>query len=147
MKLFFNKFGKHQSRLAKISSFGSLLSCQSFPRPQAMQTLLTDLTTSKPWVCRSFFVLTSIPRLTAHTPRVCHGHYYAFQLSTTYLYSLLQFTIDFRLWSLPYGDFIHAITTWLSCKPVDNEVSRTTFGLITWGNGWRQTGTQSQAQP
>ena len=63
--------------------------------------------------------------------RVCHGHYYVFQLSTTYLYLLLQFTIDFCLWSLPYGDFIRAITTWLSCKPVDNEVSRTPFGLIT----------------
>ena len=65
MKQFFNK---HQSRLAKISSYGSLLSCQSFPRPQAMQTLLTDFTTSKPWVCRPFFVLTLIPRLALHTP-------------------------------------------------------------------------------
>ena len=43
--------------------------------------------------------------------RVCRGHYYTFKLSTTYLHSLLQFTIDFRLWLLPYGDFIRAITT------------------------------------
>ena len=34
----------------------------------AMQTLLPDLATSKPCVCRLFFVLTLIPPLTTHVP-------------------------------------------------------------------------------
>ena len=36
MKSFFKEFNKHQSKLTRMYSFRSLLSCKSFPRPQQL---------------------------------------------------------------------------------------------------------------
>ena len=175
MKSFFKEFNKHQSKLTRMYSFRSLLSCKSFPRPQQLGPWFNIKMSSYQYsqshcgdktILRPSYLCNGISYTDQGTPGnanligrfenlqalgvqavLCLGidHHVWQRIHLPISWSLLRiwtFHNIFALVVVIYGRFaaaaastwplMHAITTWFPCMSSDNEVSRTTFRLITW---------------